>query len=423
MPDINRTRVLALVEAGPIELQITAALSNQPDLELVDILSSLDKAAQEIRAARPDLILVDHQINGQPTLDTLDELALQFPATALVAILPANDPVQAQQVMLAGARAFIIQPFTQVNLLSTLRRVRDLEARRHQPAAAAASPTAAAGNRPLHVLTVFSPRGGAGCSTVALNLAIALREETDQRVLLMEGKLLFGHLGLMLNLRHASSIADLVPHMHALEDAMVREVVADHSSGVQVLLGPSGLEVAQGIRPEALYNIVSGLRPLYDFIVIDAGNFLSENTVTLLDAADRVLLVAVPDLAALHDTTRFVRLSRSLAYPEGKVNIVLNRSGLLGGVRTNDIETALRHEVFAHIPDDGPNALRSLNRGIPLMLKYPRSPASRGFQQLAKRLAAVGVEEAAGAAPSPAKSILKGRARPAGARAGKAAVT
>ncbi len=422
MPDTNRTRVLAIVETGPGELQITAALSNQPDFELVDILSKLDKVTQEIRAARPDIIIVDHQIGSQPTLDTLDELALEFPAAALLAILPSNDSVYAQQVMLAGARAFIIPPFTQVNLLSTLRRVRDLEARRRQPAAAPAGGVEA-GTRPLHILAVYSPRGGVGCSSVAINLAVALREETDQRVLLLEGKLLFGHLGLMLNLRTPSSIADLVPHMHALEDTMVREVVAQHSSGIHVLLSPTGLEVAQGIRPEALYNILNGLRPMYDFIVIDAGSVLNDNTVTLLDAADRVLLVTVPDLAALHDATRFVRLSRSLAYPEGKVGIVLNRAGLLGGVKTNDIETALRHEVFAHISDDGPNALRSINRGIPMLLKYPRSPASRAFQQLAKTLAAVGAGEAASTVPASAAASAKGKAQLGGARAGKAVVT
>jgi len=417
VPETTRTRVLALVETGPVEIQITAALSNQPDFELVDILSTLDKVAQEIRAARPDLILVDHQIGGQPTLDTLDELALQFPSAALVAMLPLADPVYAQQVMLAGARAFIIQPFTQVNLLSTLRRVRELEARRRQPTAAAAAGGVEDSNRPLHILAVYSPRGGVGCSTVAINLAVALKEETDQRVLLLEGKLLFGHLGLMLNIRTPSSIADLVPHMHALEDTMVREVVAEHVSGVHVLLCPTGLEVAQGIRPEVLYNIVTGLRTMYDFIVVDTGSFLNDNAVTLLDAADRVLLVTVPDLASLHDTTRFVRLSRSLAYPEGKVNIILNQAGTVGGVKTNDIETALRHEVFASIPDDGPNSLRSINRGIPLLLKYPRSPASRAFQQLAKTLVAIG-SEAASATASASAPTRRGRAQPAGARAG-----
>ncbi|MEK6574565.1 MAG: AAA family ATPase [Chloroflexota bacterium] len=419
MPDIsNQTRVAAIVAPGPTHQQITTALGSQPDFKLVDVLSALEKIVQEIRALQPQIILVDHQVGEQSTLDTLDELALEFPEIALVAILPASDLLSAQQAMLAGARAFIIQPFTQVNLLSTLRRVRDLEARRRVPLAAAAADDT---QKPLQVISVYGPRGGAGCSTVATNLAVALREETDGRVLLLEGKLLFGHLGLMLNIRASNSIADLVPHMHALEESMVRDVVADHSTGIQVLLSPANAEVAQGIRPETLYNIIHGLRPLYDFIVIDAGSYLSDNTVTLLDSAERVLLIATPDLAALHDASRFIQLSRSLAYPAGKVSFVLNRAGLPGGVRTRDIESALHHEVFAEIPDDGPNALRSLNRGIPVLLKYPRSPVSRAIQRLAKTLAGVGRGEPARAAGQTAAGGTRRAAAP--ARASKASVT
>ena len=422
MPDAsNRTKVVAIVEPGATQQQITAALSSQPDFQLSDLLSSLEKVAQEIRAAGPEIILLDHQIGGQPTLDILDDLALQFPEVAIVAILPGSDPLGAQQVMLAGARAFLVQPFTQVNLLSTLRRVRDLEARRQYSRGTAAAGVAE-GLKPLRVITVYGPRGGVGCSTVAINLAVALREKTERRVLLLEGKLLFGHLGLMLNIRVPNSIADLIPHVHALEDSMVREVVAEHASGIHVLLSPTSLEVAQGLRPEALYNVVSGLRPMYDFIVIDAGSYLNDNTVTLLDSSDRVLLITAPDLAALHDTSRFIQLSRTLAYPTGKVAIILNRAGVPGGVKTKDIEKALHHELFAQIPDDGPNALRSVNRGIPLVLKYPRSPASQSIQRLARSLVRSGRAEPAGAA-APAAVAAAGRKRLASARAGKAAAT
>ena len=110
--------------------QISVALDSQSDFELVKTLASLDKIVKEIHAAEPGLIMVGHEISGQGTLDVIDDIVLQFPETPLVAILPDNDPTRAQQVMLAGARAFITEPFTQVNLLSTLRRVRDLEARR-----------------------------------------------------------------------------------------------------------------------------------------------------------------------------------------------------------------------------------------------------------------------------------------------------
>src|SRR3990172_6037828 len=124
----NEIRLLAIASPGPTLDQIVAAMGAQSEFVLVGVVNTLKKLSREIHAAEPDLILIDHQLAGQPTLDVIDDIALQFPETPMVAILPEVDPVKAQQVTLAGARAFLSTPFTQVNLLSTLRRVRDLEA-------------------------------------------------------------------------------------------------------------------------------------------------------------------------------------------------------------------------------------------------------------------------------------------------------
>lgn len=389
MATINpQTRVVAVGEPNPTQQQITAALASNDEFLLVDILSSTEKLVRDIRAAEPEMILIDHEIAGRPTLDIIDELVLQFPKTPIIAILPGEDPLKAQQVMLAGARAFLVQPFTQLNLLSTLRRVRDLEQRLRQ-AMPVVSTKASEVSRPLKMLSVFSPRGGTGCSTVALNLALSMLEETGQRVLLVEGKLFFGHLDVMLNLRSQNNIADLVPHASSLDEGLIRDVVSEHVSGLSVLLAPSNVQIAQGIRPDDLYNIVVAIQRHYDLVIVDAGSFLSENSVTFLDAADRLLLVTTPDLASLHDTGRFIQqISRSLlAYPAEKLLVVLNRAGIPGGVRTGDVEPALHHPIFAQIPDDGEKPMLSLNRGIPLAIRYPRSPASRAIRDLAKSLA------------------------------------
>jgi pilus assembly protein CpaE len=211
-------------------------------------------------------------------------------------------------------------------------------------------------------------------------------EETGQQVLLLEGKMFFGDLGVMLNLRSQNTIADLVPHASSLDDALIKDVVSEHASGLHVLMAPSNVQIAQGIRPDDLYNILVGVQRLYPLIIVDAGNALNENTVTFLDAADRVLVVANPDLASLHDVSRFIQVSRTLAYPAEKILVAVNRTGIPGGVRVTDIETALHHPIFGQIPDDSPKPLLSINRGIPLSIRYPRSPASQAIRLLAKSL-------------------------------------
>ena len=400
-----QARLMYIGEPGANQDQIVVACESQSDIQLVKTINSLDKLNKEIRAAEPDIILIGPRVIGQGSLDVIDDIVMQFPELPLIAILEENDPTRAQQVMLAGARAFIADPFTQVNLLSTLRRVRDLEARRSKSQSPEAVQVAEV-VRPLRTFAVFSPRGGVGVSTVAANMAIELRAESGETVLLVDGKLFFGHLDVMLNIRARNTIADLVPHANLLDPGLIGDVVVAHASGIDVLLSPNDVQIAQGMRAEDIYNIINGIKRAYGYVVIDAGSALTENTVTMMDAADRILLVTTPDLVALHDASRFIQISRSLSYPPDKTLIVLNRANLNGGVKPRDIETALRHEVFAQIPDDGANVLRSLNRGIPLVMQYPRSPATQAIQRLAGSVVEMG-GGATGAAPASKSSKKK----------------
>ena len=397
------TKIMAFIEAGPTQQQVRTALTANAEFELIAEAEGGEKACQNVLAAMPDIMVVDHQIADEPSLDLVDELALQFPDIPIVALLGDEDSLQAQQFLLAGVRAFMIKPFTQINLLSTLRRIRELEARRRtvQPTNGANSTQRA---DPLQILTVYSPRGGVGCSTLSINLAVALHEQFEARVLLLEGKLVFGHLGLMLNFRPQNSIADLIPHAGALDDNLVEEVVSQHASGIHVLLSPTDLNAGQGIRPEDLYNVIKAVSRMYDIIVIDAGSFLSENTVTLMDASDRVLLITTPDLASLHDTSRFIQLTGTLGFPADKVLTVLNRAGMQGGVKVREIESALRQKLFAQVSEGNAKVLRSLNRGVPLVFGSPRNKLSKEIRSLALLLSAM---RTGAQAPTNGKSKIK----------------
>ena len=130
-----QARLMYIGEPGANQDQIVVACESQSDMQLVKTLNSLDKLVKEVRAAEPDIIMVGPRVVGQGSLDVIDDIVMQYPEVPLVAILEENDPTRAQQVMLAGARAFITEPFTQVNLLSTLRRVKDHEARRSKSSA------------------------------------------------------------------------------------------------------------------------------------------------------------------------------------------------------------------------------------------------------------------------------------------------
>jgi pilus assembly protein CpaE len=402
-PANRQIRVVALCDPGATQQQIIETLKTQSEFTLVDILSSKEMLTRQIRAAEPDILLVDSQLGNESTMDIIDDLALQFPTAAIVAILPSNDPVVAQQVMLAGARAFLITPFSQINLISTLRRVTELEGRRQQSQSYIPSQMPEA-TRLLRSVTFYSPRGGTGVTSLAANTAISLAEETGKKVLLFEGKVFFGHLEVILNLKVQNALSDLIPHAANLDENLIRDVICPHPSGIHVLLAPANVQIAQGIRAEDIYNIFVGVSRYYDYIVVDAGGPLNDISVTLMDAADRILLVSTPDLATLHDTSRFLQLSRSLGYPTEKILMILNKAGIEGGVKLKDIETVLHTQVYHQIAYDPANVLRSINRGIPFLVYYPRSNASKSIQQLAKKLIAISLRETGHTAePMPAE--------------------
>jgi pilus assembly protein CpaE len=408
----NPAIVIAFIDPGQIQQQVRSALESNSEFELIAELDGAENAAQRVHAATPDIILVDQQIAGQTSLDLVDALSQRYADIPIVALLDDDEAKRAQQYLMAGIRSFMIKPFTQVSLLSTLRRVRELEGRR-----TAAQPVEQSGYiaeaGPPQIITVFSPRGGVGCSTIATNLAVALHNRLDVRVLLMEGKMTFGHLGLMLNFRPQNTIADLIPHAGALDNGLVDEVVSQHASGIQLLLSSPDLNVGQGIRPNDLYSVIQAASNAFDIIVIDGGSHLDDNTVTLMDASDRVLLVTTPDLAALHDASRFIQLAQPLGFPPDKVLTVLNRAGMSGGIKIREIEAALHQPLFARVSEGNGKVIRSLNRGVPIVIGSSRNAVSKDIVALAERLSMAHLGAAAQPASRFAQLRPNGNKRPA----------
>jgi pilus assembly protein CpaE len=173
----------------------------------------------------------------------------------------------------------------------------------------------------------------------------------------------------------------------------MKEVVHPHALGFDVLLGPNNPQTAQGIRPEDIYDVLVAVKRYYDLVIVDAGNALTDVSVTLLDSADRILIIANPDLASLRDISRFLQISHALGYPEEKVLVVLNRMGVNGGVRQKDIERVLQHPLFAEIPEDTAAVFGSINRGLPILFRYPKKPIGRALSDLSKRLLDMQVTE------------------------------
>ncbi len=382
---IEPSQVLVVSKNELINQTINTAFMKETDFKLLDSSLASEGILNAIHELSPDIVLLDFEyVPSEQIFDLVDEIAMQYPKTAVVAILSEETLRFSQQVIMAGARAFMLHPFSQLQLLTALRRVRELQLR---SAGATTFPESLVSAKTSNKnFVVFSPKGGVGCTTVATNLAIALYQVIGEEVLLVDGKHLFGDIAVVMNLRTANSISDLIPHAGSMDESLIRQVVARHVSGIQILPSPSSIAMAQGIRPDDLYNVVLGLQSVYPNIVVDGGNYLSEAAVTYMDAASRILLVLTPEMSALRAARQFLDISRSLSYPREKILLVVNKVGRKSDVSVADIEKVLRTKVFVSIPVDEEVAQNSINEGVPVILKKPGHNISKTFKKFAKDL-------------------------------------
>jgi pilus assembly protein CpaE len=392
MPNINGKSKILSFSVNPTTIEaIEAAVKGEEDFVLLDRSSLQEGIQSSISKLQPDILLIDNDFEKEETYHLVDSIATQFPSVAIVAIMPEDSVHLSDRVILSGARAFILLPFTKKNFLVTLRRVVEL-LKRNNPSFSKQELSVPLPTKPKNTYTIFSPKGGSGVTTIAVNLAIALRQLINEPVLLMDGKHLFGHVALMLNIRTANSITDLISHAGMLDKQLINQVVVDHVSGIKVLPSPIAITEAQGIRPDDLFKVIIELQSTYPVILIDAGNFLNENAVTYMDASDQIIVVLNPNLASVRDAKQFIEVCHSLAYPKEKIMLVLNNTGHKADIQQEEIEKILKQKIICEIPGDDNFVLSSLNEGVPVLLKNARHPVSKAITLLANKIKSIIVE-------------------------------
>lgn len=376
----DQTTILLVSNSNAVVSATRQVLTQQGEFYIFDKPITTENLMPAIAETQPDIILLDYGFQSHDFFDLVDKIATEYPMCAEVVILPEQEVVNSERVILSGARAFLIFPYKPDHLVNTIRRV--VEQMERSQSFNPPKEALQAAEKPKNTFTVFSPKGGAGTTSVATNLAISLQKHIKEDVLIIDGKHLFGHVSLCLNLRTGNSITDLITHAGTLDARLIKQVVVRHVSGVYVLPSPNSITEAQGIRPEDLYKVVQALQSVFPNIVVDGGNNLNDNTVTYMDLSDRILLVLNPDLASLRDVRQFIEVTKSLAYPVQKTLLILNLIGRKADVKREEIEEILKMKIFGRIPADENMALSCLNEGVPIILKNPRHPISKAYDEI-----------------------------------------
>lgn len=411
-------RILLVDDIAETRESIKKLLAFESDLKVIGSAGNGREGVQQAKELRPDIIIMDINMPDMDGLEAASLITKAVPTAGVIMMSVQNDSDYMTKAMLAGARFFLSKPVNMDTLYGTIRnvyeqyetireRMRQLEEQGSQILTVAPTGDKQDGNRAGHVLVVYSPQGGAGCTTIATNLASGLMRE-GVKVLLIDADLQFGDVGMFLNLNAQSTISDIAEDVEELDTDFLDNILVTHDSGLKSLLGPPKPALADEIRenyPEAVRDIVAKINTYYDFIVVDTSSTLDAVNIPLLDMATKVLLVANPTLPSVKNVRLILDLFDQLAYPQEKVILTLNRAsderGRKGSaISAERIENWFKRPVHSQIPggDDSERAiLRAINKGAPLIAldRDHKSAATKALISLADQIytSLMGTEE------------------------------
>jgi pilus assembly protein CpaE len=366
-------------------------LSFESDMEVVGNIASGEELLGLVNDRPIDVVLLDINMPGMDGIATAELLALKAPTAAIIMMSVQGEPDYLRRAMLAGAREFLVKPFSADELAASVRQVHQRE-RLKQDRVAGTRPAHVESHAPAQprgegrVVTFFAPKGGVGRTTLAVNFAVAAATELGKRVALIDGGLQFGDVGVLLNLNPKNqSIADLAREMNSGADMDTLEgTLIDHSSGIRVLMAPPSPEMAELIGADHLGRIVAALRLTHDLVVIDSTASLMDATLAFMDQSDVVLTVLTLEITNIKNIRQFLALMDQLNYPESKIQLVLNRSDSGYGIRFQDVESSIGRKINHTVVSDGRTVVFALNRGVPFVVASRQAKVSEDVVRLVK---------------------------------------
>jgi len=370
VPSPNSIRLLVAEDVPQVSQHVRNLLSVQSQVKLLEVLNDGSQVVEAAKQLRPDVVMIDlllqGKIKGPQLVERLRDSGLEIPVVVLT--VPqhplARDPNR-------GIDAVLTLPFSGFELVNTLSHViADRQAR-------------VAGT--CRVVAVFSPKGGVGKTTIAFNLAVALGQ-LGIATALIDGNLQYGDLRALLKVpADVPSILDLPTDR--VQESDLREVIWRDPAGIDILLAPPRVEMAEMVSARDVEKTISLLRQLYAAVVIDTATTLSEVTLAFLDASDVVLSIVTYDSTTIHNTVAVAEVFASIGYPPEKMHYLVNRADSTGGLGRDELARALGRKPDFEVVSDGRLVVEANNEGMPFVVASPDAAVSRDVRRAAAAIA------------------------------------
>ncbi|NLP10489.1 response regulator/pilus assembly protein [bacterium] len=391
--------ILILDTDEPTASNLKLLLAEIREVGVIVTMTDLSMALKQIKKSDPDVIILSLYPSEDLALKLAEKISHAHPHCMLFVTAPKASPELIIRAMRLGAREFWLQPFRSEEVKNGIHAALRLKNR---------SGACSVNGK---VISVFGVKGGVGATTIAVNLAVAIAQRTLKDVLLLDADFQLGHAGLYLNCKPKFSVLDIINNFNNIDLGLLKSTLAKSSAEVSFLGGPAGIEEADAIKPAHMEQLLSLLRSLFDYIVVDIRPVFDEINIRLLDESDLILVVANFDVPSIYNAKRCIELFRRLGYDRDKVFLVMNRYVAHEVLDLEAVENSIGHPVFWRIPNQEYGAMiRSINEGMPMSRRMPKGRFSVSLAEMLDRfngnLDAVPAGSAAANKPNRLRKLL-----------------
>jgi len=338
------------------------------------VANSFANGFELIHKKRPMVVILDVCEAGEIAVERIGTILNRFPQMTIFATCTDKSADTILRVMRAGAAEYLLKPVAESDLASALQKLGRLWI---------VKPSAEAETG--RIFTLFSPKGGIGVTTIAINLATNISGSTNKPTILVDLDLDAGDVTTFLNLKPAYTISDVTVNISRLDKNFLKSVITKHESGIFVLAEPQKVEDGVSISGSDLRKVLGLLKTMFPFVVVDTATVLDERTMAAIELSDTILIPFVLSLPGIKNIQRYLTYFEKMGY-KNKVKLIVNRYLKRGDIKIEDAEKVLSHQVFWSVPNDYDEAMMCLNKGVPASIGAPRSHLNLSINDLARTI-------------------------------------
>jgi len=374
-PDIS----VVIIDSDPDSLKkIVGFLQKLGNHTHIDgTAATFEKGLELIHKKRPMVVIMEVCEDVELSIERMKTILSRFPHITIFATCPDKSSDTILKVMRAGAAEYLLKPVSEVDLSAALQKLGRLWIVKPAPE-----------EKTGRLITIFSPKGGVGTTTIAINLASHIYNETKEPTILLDMDFYAGDISTFLNLKPAYTLSDVTTHMSRLDKSFIQGVIAKHESGISILAEPHKINEAVEILAEDLRKIISLLKTMYKYIVVDSTSVFDDRTKAVLEESDEIYMVFVLSLPSINNVRRYIDYFARLGFGRDKVKLVVNRYIKKGEITIEDAEKVLNYPVFHSITNEYVTAMACINKGVAVNELEPKSKLNLAIKELAKKVAA-----------------------------------